>query len=332
MKILTTYDAINPTEWGRLLSESPVANWFQTPAAYTFIASQPELFTPFLIAVEETRLQCLCMGYVTREHNPLKQFFTRRAIIIGGPLIAPTATNEHVFTMMQEVRDRLKHKAIYIETRNFNDYANFREGFAAASFIYQPHLNFHVDTSSAELIEQNLDENRRRNLRASFRNGATVISQPTHEQLVDFYRILQKLYTTRVKTPLFPLSFFEQLYNHPDGSFLLVSLNDRIIGGIAAVQFSDQCIYEWFVAGEDGLYKHVYPSSVATYAGLKYAAENHIPRFDMMGAGTPDTDYGVRDFKARFGGQQVEHGRYLFVAHPILYRLGKLAVKMLKHR
>ena len=50
----------------------------------------------------------------------------------------------------------------------------------------------------------------------------------------------------------------------------------------------------------------------------------------MMGAGVPDVPYGVRDFKSEFGGTMVEHGRFLNVCKPWLYRIGKLAIKVLK--
>jgi lipid II:glycine glycyltransferase (peptidoglycan interpeptide bridge formation enzyme) len=52
----------------------------------------------------------------------------------------------------------------------------------------------------------------------------------------------------------------------------------------------------------------------------------------MMGAGKPEETYGVRDFKARFGGELVEHGRYLCVRKPLLYWLGKMGVKLMKKR
>ena len=52
----------------------------------------------------------------------------------------------------------------------------------------------------------------------------------------------------------------------------------------------------------------------------------------MMGAGTPDVEYGVRDFKAEFGGEMVEHGRFRKIAKPILYKIGILGIKMLKHK
>ena len=80
----------------------------------------------------------------------------------------------------------------------------------------------------------------------------------------------------------------------------------------------------------DGVYKSVFPSSYATYAGLCYAVEHCCPVFDMMGAGTPAEHYGVRDFKARFGGKLVENGRYLFISKRILYTIGKIGVKIMK--
>ena len=82
--------------------------------------------------------------------------------------------------------------------------------------------------------------------------------------------------------------------------------------------------------GKDGVYPHVFPSCYATYAGIKYAAEHGCERFDMMGAGKPDEAYGVRDFKAKFGGSEVEHGRFLCVTKPLLYKIGVLGVKLLK--
>lgn len=331
MTIHTTYDSINKAEWGTLIANSSTATWFQTQAAYDFFASQPDLFTPFVFAVSNPHLCALCVGYITKEASSFKHFFTRRAIIIGGPVLADNATQDEVSSLMIAVRNSLRSKAIYIETRNFNSFANWVGVFEEAGFAYQKHLNFHVNTESKEIIDSNLSKNRKRDIRTSFREGVTIITSPSQQQLKDFYAILSRLYKTKVKTPLFPFSFFLQLSRHPDGRVLLVQYNGRIIGGLAGVVLPNRCMYEWFVAAEDGSYKNTFPSSVATYAGLLHAAENGIPRFDMMGAGTPDANYGVRDFKSRFGGELVEHGRFIFISHPFLYKLGEVGVKILKH-
>lgn len=88
MRILG-YKDIDRAEWSGLVASSATGTWFQSPEAYDFYASQPELFKPFAFGVtNDERLRGVCVGYVTVEKNVLKQMLTRRAIIIGGPCLA----------------------------------------------------------------------------------------------------------------------------------------------------------------------------------------------------------------------------------------------------
>lgn len=325
------YRNINREDWGSIVRSAITGTWFQTPEAYDFFQSQPELFKPFAYGVEnEGRLRGVCVGYVTVEKSALKQMLTRRAIIVGGPSLADDCSNEEVEALMKAGWRKLRSDAIYVECRNFNDYSRWKEAFAKAGFDYQPHLNFHVNTSSVEVVESNLGKSRKRDIRTSLRDGATIIEKPTLEQVREYYAILEHLYKTRVKTPLFPFSFFEKLWQHKDGRFILVALNNEIIGGTVCVEQEGKCLYEWYACGRDGEWKAIFPSTLATYSGIRYAAEHNCPRFDMMGAGKPDEAYGVRDFKAKFGGKEVEHGRFLCITKPLLYKIGVLGVKILK--
>ena len=329
---LQTYHEIDQQQWNELVQSSPTATWFQTKEAYEFYASLPEEMRPFALGIEEDgHLAGVIVGYTTQEKNPIKQFLTRRAIIIGGPLLDKNISDETLKILLLAVK-RLLMDVIYIETRNFNDYSRWKSVFEANGFAYQPHLNFHVDTTSVELLESRLGKNRKRDIKTSLRDGATIIECPTIEQVRTYYALLKQLYTTKIKTPLFSLRFFEQLYQHPNGRFILVEKEGEIIGGTVCVELPGKCLYEWFVCGRDGEWKSIFPSSLATYAGIRYAAEHGCSRFDMMGAGKPDEAYGVRDFKARFGGEQVEHGRFLCVRKPLLYWIGKFGVKLLKKR
>ena len=348
MTIQTTYNSIPRSVWAEMVRKSPTGNWFQTPEAYEFFSSLPELFRPFVVALSgESGLRGVCVGYITVEPNPIKQFATRRAIIIGGPCLADDCSMDEAETLMKAVRQQLVignwplvNAPIYIETRNFNDYSRWKGAFEQAGFSYQPHLNFHVDTSSVEVVEANLGKSRKRDIRTTIREGVTItsiydlglqIDDFERERMVhEYYQVLKNLYKTKVKTPLFPESFFQALAKHPDARFLLTELNGKIIGGTVCVAQEDKCLYEWFACGEDGVYPHVFPSCYATYAGIRYAAEHNMPRFDMMGAGKPDEAYGVRDFKAKFGGKEVEYGRFLCVTKPLLYNMGVIGVKLLK--
>lgn len=331
---ILTYNEIDRTKWAELSYKSNTGTWFQTPEAYDFYASMPELFKPFAVGVEKDgNLRGVCVGYVTVEKSVLKQFLTRRAIIIGGPALADDCTDEEVKMLLSTLNIQLStfsYSPIYIETRNFNDYSRWKDAFAASGFDYIPHLNFHVDTSSVEVVEANLGKSRKRDIRTSLRDGACLVENPTIEQVRAYYDILLNLYKTRVKTPLFPFSFFEALCQHKDGRFLLVELQGEIIGGTVCVEQEGKCLYEWFACGVDGQWKSIFPSTLATYCGIKYAAEHGCARFDMMGAGKPDEAYGVRDFKAKFGGKLVEHGRFLCITKPMLYKIGILGVRILK--
>ncbi len=333
MTIYHSYKEIENSIWEELVQRSKWATWFQTAEAYTFFASLPDEFTPFVYGVSENgQLSGVVVGYVTQEKSRLKQFFTRRAIIIGGPLLDDEISSEALSALLHTVRSELSKHTIYIETRNFNDYSRWKDIFRAQGFAYQPHLNFHIHTANMEEMERNIGKNRKRDIKTTVRDGVVPVMQPSIEQVREYYSILQRLYKTKVKTPLFSWDFFEHLYHTAHGHFFLTEYQGRIIGGTVCVCLENKAVYEWFVCGEDGVYEHIFPSSYATYLGIRYAAENNYPVFDMMGAGKPDEAYGVRDFKARFGGEQVEHGRFLCICRPLLYQIGKLGVILLRKK
>ena len=324
MAHILTYDLIDRQQWSELVRTSEAGTWFQSPEAYDFLAALPELMEPFVYGVERAEKLCaVCVGYVTKEPNPIKQFFTRRAIIIGGVVVAANCAKEDIVILLNYVRKELKPKSIYIETRNFNDFSPWKEAFEAAGFVYKPHLNFHVDPAT-----NNLSDNRKRQLKKS----DAVVSEGVSElEIREWYEVLSELYRTKVKTPLWPIDFFLEAYRQGIAKFLLVKHEGRIIGGSMVVA-DERTVYEWFECGLNAECKDQYPSVMATWGGIQLAHQSGCTRYDMMGAGEPGVPYGVRDFKAEFGGQMVEHGRFLCVCKPMLYRLGVCVVNILKHR
>ncbi len=399
--MILSYEEIDREEWSRLVKTSATGTWFQTPEAYSFYESMPELFRPFVVAVErvndltnERTLCGVCVGYVTKEKNAIKLYFTRRAIIIGGPALADDATDEEVTALLEAVKTKTRYpqslysdlhetthqsacmqafrqsedlsliaveqqeasqqhaaltkntknifypyEPIYIETRNFNDYSRWKEAFGKAGFEYHKHLNFHVDCTDKEAMWKRMSENRCRQVRKAHATVECLMNEGISElEVREWYEILKELYRTKVKTPLWPVEFFIEAYRQGVGKFLLVKHEGKVIGGSMVVVMSEGmnelrnegCVYEWFECGMNAQYKDQYPSVCATYAGMRYAAEHGFARYDMMGAGEPGVLYGVRDFKAEFGGEMVEHGRFLNVCKPGLYKIGKLGVKLLK--
>lgn len=331
MKVIDKIGLIDYQQWESLLRFSRTRSFFQTKECYDLYADNPEFMKPFCLAVEDLgKLKGVIIGYIQADGGAVKRFLSRRAIINSGPLLADDISGEALFLLLTECRKRLQGKAIYVEFRNFEDYSQYKEVFAQCGYQYAPHLNFHIETPSEDIVYQNLGKSRKRDIRTSFRDGAEIVEQPTLKEVREFYAILSDLYRNKVKTPLYPLSFFEHLYMQDYARFLLVRLNGNIVGGTVCVCLPDYAVYEWFACGEDGKFKNIYPSTVATFAGIRYAAKNGYHHFDMMGAGKPNESYGVRDFKAKFGGHLVEYGRFQYILSPVLYKLGKIGVNIIK--
>lgn len=303
---------------------------FQGESFYRFIEGTGNL-EPFRYSVCRDVMEVgVIQGYIQKDGGIIKRFMSRRAIVNGGPFLSDDITEKEVESLLKTCINGLNGKTIYLETRNFHDYSEWRYIFERCGFRYEPHYDYVIDTSSLEAAEANLGKSRKRDIRTSLRDGATIVEDPSLDQVEAFYAILKDLYDTRVKTPLFPLDFFIGLSRSGFSKFLLVEYQEEIVGGTVCV-FDDETVYEWFACGKDGVAKSVFPSTLATWAGIKFAAESGRKRFDMMGAGAPgDGGYGVRDFKAKFGGELVEYGRFKYICNKSLYKIGELGVRIMK--
>jgi len=304
-------------------------NLFQTQDYLSFLKNTA--LQPFSYSISENGIELgRIQGYVQKDGGPIKRFLSRRAIINGGPFLKEDITEEGLTKLIMQCVNNLKRSVIYIEIRNFADYSGVRPIFEKCGFIYEPHYDFIINTETMEVAENNLGKSRKRDIKSSLNKGATIIENPSEEQVVSFYLILRDLYKKRVKTPLFPIDFFLTLYHSCFCRFLLVSYQQEIIGGTVCV-FDDNTVYEWFACGKDGTIKSVFPSTLATWAGIRFAAQSGRKVFDMMGAGAPgDGGYGVRDFKAKFGGELVEYGRFKYICNKTLYKIGEIGVNLLK--
>ena len=282
---------IKAEEWERLINESPVTSWFQTYEAYSCFDSLSFL-EAFAFGVESNGcLKGLIVGYIQQDGGTVKRFFTRRAIINGGPLLAKDIKKEELSMLLMALKNKMKSKAIYVEFRNYNDYSQWRVDFEEKVFSYNPHYDVHVDTSNLETVNSELNRNRKRNIKETVENGLAIDAHLGESELKIFFGQLEKLYKEKVKMPLYSYEFFEKLYRLPSSRFFVAKeKEENVIGGMI---------------------------------NICHAAEFFFHTYDFMGAGKPDdVGYGVRDFKLKFGGKLLEFGRFDYICNPMFYSLG----------
>lgn len=331
MKIIVDPTHIDHGQWEALARRSTVSNIFQTREMYAFY-TKLNLYPIKVFAVEEGgTLRGLLVCMIQGEGRGLRRRITSRAIINGGPLLDDIISDKALELLLTTAIIQLKRECIYIETRNLNDYSRWKDVFIKSGYNYIAHNNFHVDTTSIEIVNKKMDSNRRRCIRRATENNAVFSTDIVY--LPDFYNILKDLYHTKVHKPLPPYTFFEELATESYVRyFFVLSPQNEVIGGHLTLILDNRVIYSWYCCGLDRKYHNLYPSIMANYAAISYATKNGIARYDMMGAGTPDKKYGVRDFKSQFGGTLVEHGRFLHVCSPIIYNSGKAIMNLLNNK
>ena len=312
--------------WREFVNVHPNGNFFQTPDFVDLINSVPNYKAKVISHKEKNKIKGILAYTEQKEGSGIKGYFTNRCIVYGGPLVL---NGEKEDKIARSLLEKLKEQtgAIYIEFRNLFDTSNLKNTFESCNYSYKSHLNYIVQIPST--IEENLrllHSSRRWEVKKTLKSGARIIIPSSIDEVREFYQILHSLYKQKIKKPLPPWPFFKDFFQKQDvGKYFFVKVKGQIIAGVMCPIYQ-KTIYELYLAGIDGVFKNIYPSVLATWAPMEYATKNGLKHFDFMGAGKPDNDYGVRKFKSKFGGKEVEYGRYILINKPLLYNFGKLGL------
>lgn len=312
------------------LENSPFFTPFQSRDFLRFFNSLENSRAEMFEISEGGIVQASCVVTVQREKG-IKSYFSSRAIIYGGPILMPGKT-EACKNLLMKVEKALRNKVIYIETRNLCDFSGFSHVFTSAGWHYTSYLNFriHLQGKSMDGLLAAMKYNRRREIKMSVKEGALYREANGMEEVRALYLILKELYDKRVGLPLPDLEYFENLFRSPIGKVFIVRHNDRIIGGSFCFYYEGKDIFTLYYCGLRDYNKKIFPTHLAVAAAMQFGIENGLNCLDLMGAGKPGEEYGVRNYKSEFGGELVEYGRYLKVCRPLLYRIGKTGVHLLK--
>ena len=107
--------------------------------------------------------------------------------------------------------------------------------------------------------------------------------------------------------------------------FLIARVGDVAVAGSAELLYKDT-IYGWY-GGSDRSYSSYIPNDLLMWHVLEWGASNGYRVYDFGGAGKPDEPYGVRTFKAKYGGELVNYGRYVCVHSGVRLAISKFAYR-----
>jgi serine/alanine adding enzyme len=323
-------DEIPKDSWNSFLSKNPYNSVFQTPYFYYFFNSISSLSAEVFAVEEVSDIRALCVVTIQNERG-IKKFFSRRAIIYGGPIVTKEYIKEFEF-LIQSICNNLKTRVIYIEVRNFFDYSQFNSLFSDAGWKYLPYLNISLGLKGKNLNDllDSMKYNRRREIKLSLTEGAAYRVAENTFEVEKLYMILYELYFTKLKLPLPNINFFTKLFKSSIGKVFIVTHENKIIGGSFCLFSKMDKIYTLYYCGLRNYHKKIFPTHLAVLAAIDFGIENNLEYLDFMGAGIKGKEYGVRKYKQEFGGLMVENGRFLHISQPFLYHLSKTGLRIYK--
>lgn len=329
--VLKDCQEVTSDDWLRFIIQQG-GTYFHSPSYFSTLRDVNR-YSPFALFCCDSsgRIHAMLLGYRHVVKGGLLSKFATRMIIPQAPVYHEEGSLE--FLLKRYIK-LLSRTAVYTEIRLLRQDEIFVRCAERLGFRFQPHYNILVDCLSDASANTKMSDSKRRQVKKAIKSGAIIVEDPSESQVIEFYSILQNLYIIKVKKPLAPLGYFLNLLRDGNGTtfyvkYLLVVFDGKVIGGIIAPVSRKLFIHEHYVAGLDIEYKDQYPSVLATWAAIEYAKKNQISFFDFMGAGDPDTDYGVREFKMKFGGELDNPGRLEYVHSPIKYTIAKKGFKIL---
>ncbi len=333
---------LDETKWRAFVMDHPHGNIFHTPEFFQIFHAtkhhRPELW---ICLNEKDRI----LVFFSPVHVSLSTYcckkLTTRSISYGGLLVEQS---EHGIDaakyLLQEYHKKYGPKILFTEIRNLSDisFLQLKNNPLENKLRYEEYLNYLIDIqyNNSEDLLQSLGKNIRKRIRHEMKVNKIQIQEITKpEQLLIVYDLLKQTYAYK-HVPLSDFSLFQNAYQilHPkkEIKIFLASIDDQYVATSIELYFKD-LVYGWY-GGSDRRFGRFHVNENLMWHILKSAAQDGYRVYDFGGAGYPDEEYGVRDFKAKFGGKLVNYGRFKLIDSQfrcILATIGYNMYKWLPH-
>lgn len=320
-------------EWQRALCNLPGSNIFHSPEMFEVFA-QSKGFSPDLWAVADSSGRVLTLLLPVRVTlNPMLSALTTRAVVYGSLLCEESSAGIRALELLlQEYTNAPDGRALFTELRNLGDTSAFRPVLQNFGFDYEEHVNFLINLGqSPEDLMGGIGSRTRKNIRRGLRKDDVDISDVTSlEGLAACYELICLSYEyASVPVPDYSLfeAAFKLLLPREMVRFSLARLDGIPIATSVDLLYKG-VMYGWY-GGVDRRYTSALPGELITWHILEWgAASERFHTYDFGGAGDPAEDYGVRGFKAKFGGELVSFGRYKRIHSRLRYLIADFGYRL----
>jgi serine/alanine adding enzyme len=330
--VISDYSKIDKNQWQEFVSAHPEGNVFQTPGMYEVYRNSLNHEPLFVALLEKDEIIAFVLALIQKEYSGIIGRFTARSIIYGGPLFKEKDP-KIVEPLLKEYLHRVKNSVIFTEIRNFSlQEDGLKNLYKKHGFIFQDHLNILLDLKTGtENLWKGVKASRRKGINKADKLGF-VLKITDHLDSVDtFYELLTDLHK-KIKIPYSDISLYKSFneYLTPHLKWFILEYEGKPSLLLCAFHYN-HILYTYAAGSRQDLdFVKLKPADWFYWEVIKWSAGHDIHVFDWMGAGKPDKEYGVRQFKLEFGGETVNLGRYLKIHNKLLFACGRYGLVLWK--
>lgn len=324
LKITTDIKQVDRQAWEHFVMTHPDGNIFQMPWMYDLYEKTRRQRPAAFFAYEGSELAGLIVAVHIRNSVFPFSFFTRRQIVVGGPLVSDNDMG--VLIALLEALTGKRNSAVFTEIRNLRLGLSLKPAYEEAGFYYESYLGVVVDLNrSSRDIWESLSPGRKENVKRMEAADYSISDLQSVEQIGAAWRMVRctigKTGRPNPDESLF-LSGFESrvLKSHLRFKGLMVGGQLRAV--ILVLIFRQRAYFYY-----EG--NRLLPSDVWMYDGFVWAIIQELQSLGVnylhLGtAGRPGKDFYARQYKKSYGGMIKETGRYVFVYSWFLWSMGRV--------
>jgi lipid II:glycine glycyltransferase (peptidoglycan interpeptide bridge formation enzyme) len=299
--------------WDEFVEQHPKGSVFHTSAMVQVFAAAKG-HTPVALAAVTDAGEILSLLVAIRVQTLPNVFgaVSSRSVWYAEPLCYDTPESVESLCELVAEHDRLlQRRTLFAEIRPLKPCGPERAGLERCGYRHLDYLNYVLDTTQpVETIWKRVHDSAKTYVRKCERRGYEMRRLGGPECVDVLYDFLRLTYG-RAGVPLADRSLFEAAYRilKPRNmiEFVVVYDGDKPVAADTMLLFNKQ-VFAWY--GGSLRVTGLSPAAFMQWREIAWSCENGVERYDFGGAGWPNVPYGVRDFKAAFGGELVCYGRY----------------------
>lgn len=305
-------------EWDRYVSEHPHGSIFHTAGMLKCQLATRDVY-PFAYGAVNPQGKLVAVLVASRvvTSSGLKLPLAARSVFYAEPLADATEEGRCGLQDLVREHDRQMHsRVLFAEVRPMFDNSELQKVLTAQGYERFGYLNYEFDLDGDnETLFGRLGPKRRNNVRVAQRRGVAVEECSAGTSVRNLHAMLTESYAVS-QLPMVDRSLFEAAereWGRETYRVYAAYWESRLVAAACFLTYKRR-VYCWF-AGALRI-PGVSATSLLFWEAIRTYAMEGYQIFDFAGGGWEGEVYGPGRFKAKFGGREVNHGRYRKVYSP----------------